>query len=212
MSFENQVGIFVPLVLLLVAEFSSIAREIDLKKAVKEEWNTLGYAVERNSKYLSKIDPKMGRFPTIHNLNSLLILGTILLLVLSPEFSTISQILVALLIFTYALLPVLEIEDYDLLLREGQSIQSMYVQFFLTIIILLGIGATAYLGDPTSIVNETNAIGFIILMTLFSLAISTVFLLVLRDDFEKYNKNHGFEYKEDESMPDDEIENQKVSQ
>ncbi|GGM50632.1 hypothetical protein [Haloarcula argentinensis] len=112
-------SLLLPIILLVVVELSGVAREVDLEEAVVKDYPPIFLPSEEFS-----IIPHFGRFNFIHGLNTTLILFGVLLL--SGPNSQLPVISALILSVVWIALPVLEVEEYDDILLEGESATSIH--------------------------------------------------------------------------------------
>lgn len=112
-------SLILPILVLIVVELSSIAREVDLKKAVNNDHPPL---LLPNS--TGAIIPNLGRFNFIHGFNTTLILfGVFSLSHPRVDLPFISSLILFVL---WAALPMLEVDEYDDLLEASVPIRSVH--------------------------------------------------------------------------------------
>ena len=107
-----------PIIVLVVVELSSVAREVSLEEAVVNQYPPLIFQKE------NILLPNLGRFNFIHGMNaSLLIFGVYILSANSFRLAIISSLI---LFIVWVALPMLEIDEYDDILAERESIRSVH--------------------------------------------------------------------------------------
>ncbi|WP_147302052.1 hypothetical protein [Haloferax sp. Atlit-4N] len=113
-------SVFVPVIILIVIELSGVAREIDLYQALHEDGaNIIPFLFpgERN------LIPNLGRFSFIHSLNvSFLIISTV---IISLDGGVSVIWVIALLLAVWTVLPVLEVDEYETIIKQGVSPKSI---------------------------------------------------------------------------------------
>ena len=115
---SDSASIFVPLLFLVVIELSKLAKEINLEKAVKEDYHPFLVGFWPGlSKFLEKV-PNLGRFNFIHGMNFVLLsLAAFELGQLSGAVDFVLFLVVWLMLI---LLPVFEVDEYDSILKTGR--------------------------------------------------------------------------------------------
>lgn len=121
--------LFVSLLFVVVIEIGGIARSLDLERISEEKlppfFIGLFYLLDTGSSQQKVSVPQLGRFNFLHGANlAILLLGFILV---STTSSGLTKILVSLVTFIiWALIPLLEIDEYEEILIDGLRPVSYY--------------------------------------------------------------------------------------
>lgn len=121
--------LFVSLLFVVVIEIGGIARSLDLERISEEKlppfFIGLFYLLDTASSQQKVSVPQLGRFNFLHGANlAILLLGFILV---STTSSGLTKILVSLVTFIiWALIPLLEIDEYEEILIDGLRPVSYY--------------------------------------------------------------------------------------
>lgn len=165
-----QIGsLILPILVLVVVELSSAAREVDLEQAIRQDYPPM-LLPQRQFNFL----PRFGRFTFIHVTNASLLLGGIYLLSTgSREFTILSAVILTVL---WIALPMLEVEEYDDILAAGHAPKSIYFH------ILVGVVAIWYIAGSQQVWG--SVIGDWPIGALYSLALGSL-LLPLQTELEE---------------------------
>lgn len=131
------IGLFVSLLFVVVIEISAIARSLDLERICEEKlppfFIGLFYLLDTGSSQQKVSIPQLGRFNFIHGANlAILFLGFALVV---ENTSGITGLLISLVTFVvWALLPLLEIDEYEQILIDGYRPVSYYHHVLMIVI------------------------------------------------------------------------------
>lgn len=132
---DSTVSVAIPLVFLVVLKLSDMAREMDLVAIVERGKSAWGlpffWGLERPL-------PPTGRLVHIHSLNILILNATILLVFLSG-LSVQNLLLAALAFLIWIMLPVFEIDEYDIIQTRSHSPPVSFVSHAVSAVLMLGI-------------------------------------------------------------------------
>ncbi|MFC4436692.1 MULTISPECIES: hypothetical protein [Natrialbaceae] len=186
----------VPLLFIIVSEFSSIARNIDLEKAVDEEWDQFQFfestesILETYVNFLESYLPignmvtNLGRFVLVHYLNISVIFGGILILIFLPDQNIATQISIGLLILLHAFLPIIEVSKYDRLLEKGVSPRSFSTHISISMLLLISTVSSGFWIHFPSQYQYLNIFA-LVLGIILAIVLSKVFVNSLQKDVEK---------------------------
>ncbi|MFC7132124.1 MULTISPECIES: hypothetical protein [Salinibaculum] len=140
------ISLFVSLLFVVIIEIGGIARSLDLQRISEEKlppfFVGLFYLLDTGSQQRVRV-PQLGRFNFLHGANlALILLGFILV---TDTTAGTSGVLIALVTFTiWALLPLLEVDEYEDILRDGYRPVSYYHHVAMTVATALFV----YFFDP----------------------------------------------------------------
>lgn len=120
------IGLFVPVLFLVVMEISKLTREIDLTEALENDRSPLllGELSKNFPKFLQV--PPFGRFNFLHGANVLLLCFGLFLVVENASGAT-EAVLVAMIWFVWVLLPLFEVSGYEDVLDRNQHSFSFFI-------------------------------------------------------------------------------------
>lgn len=140
------VSLFVSLLFVVIVEIGGISRSLDLERISDDQlppfFVGLFYLLDTGSQQRVSV-PQLGRFNFLHGANLAIILLGFVLVTTTTDGT--SGLLVALVTFTiWALLPLLEVDEYEDVLRDGYRPVSYYHHVAVTI----ATAAFIYAYDP----------------------------------------------------------------
>lgn len=143
---EPQINaIIVSILLVVLTELTSVARDIDLTKSFAKNHISLLSFFEGIS--------EIGRFGFVHFINSVISSTGIYWIFYLQGGETRMKFLFSIILFiTWGLLPILEVEEYDLIIQAEKRITSLWVHLVGTAITSLMIGLAGYYFDFVLIV------------------------------------------------------------
>ena len=128
------ISLFVSLLFVVIVEIATVARELDLERISKDKlppfFVGLFYLLDSGSQQQVTI-PQLGRFNFLHGANlAMIILGFVLV---TDTTSGRTGALIALVTFVvWALVPLLEVDEYEEIVADGYRPVSYYHHVFVT--------------------------------------------------------------------------------
>lgn len=118
---SQTVAITVPLLFLLITQFSSIARDMELAEVAGKQPSPLVFPFldELSIPMCGEVDffPAFGRFNFLHGINTVIV-GLVLLLAVNLLSGTLKWVIVTIAFLVWLILPTLEVEEYDKRLND----------------------------------------------------------------------------------------------
>lgn len=205
---DIDISLLVPLLLLVVAALTNVSRQVQLIEVTNEVHPDVyllqGGPVERALRPLFELslspgekassrddtqvsggeEPKFGRFNHIHAFNSFL-LGLALILTLLSESSLSGVILAAIISVFWMVLPILEVNEYDLMMRHFEPDDPLYSLSW-------HMFGTALLCVPPIVLSYVDVSGYpifykgvgIVAYLSLSVLVGNVFQSYLRDEID----------------------------
>lgn len=205
---EINISLLVPLLLLVVAALTNVSRQVQIievsNEVHPEVYLLQGGPIERVLRPIFELslspgekastreepevsggkEPKFGRFNHIHAFNSLL-LGLALVLTVLSESGLSGVILAVIISVFWMVLPILEVNEYDLMMRHFEPEDPLYSLSFHMIV-------TALLCLPPIVLSYVDVTGYpllykgvgIIAYLSASVLIGNIFQSYLRDELD----------------------------
>ena len=157
MPSESSVGLFAPIIFLLVAELSNIARDIPLEEIVREnrppitfrEWSLFA---------------NLGRFPLIHFGNMVLLAFTVFVTLHFSKGIAAAGLLLGTSLLLY-LLPLFELDEYDKILSEGEFPDSYWKHLqWISLILVLSVPGVLVMATLDNIGPDSLPIFYLVLV------------------------------------------------